>query len=139
MSCVMPRTNRLLAASLIVLGLAVLARAVAICQHAYAVLLPPLMSGNDLEPATAAVATGQTKPIPTTIDAESAAPLVASEREVSTENPIGEGTPAKSEVPRQMDSDSGKPTLMQARRHHKSYNYRYSNGRLQAYWGPSVW
>src|SRR5271165_108611 len=35
MSCATPRTNNLLATSLIVLGLAVLARAVAVSQHAY--------------------------------------------------------------------------------------------------------
>jgi len=43
MSCVMSRTNRLLAAAMVVLGLAVLARAVAINQHAYSVLLQPPM------------------------------------------------------------------------------------------------
>ena len=139
MSYVMPRTNSILAAFLIVLGLAVLARVVVISQHAYAVLLPPV-SGNDLGPATAAVATDQTKPLLATIDIESAAPLVASESEVSSENPVGEGLPAKPEVPRQMDLESRKPTLMPARRHPTAYNYRfYSSGRLQAYWGPSVW
>ena len=80
MSYVMPRTNSILAAFLIVLGLAVLARVAVISQHAYAVLLPPV-SGNDLGPATAAVATDQTKPLLATIDIESAAPLVqASQR-----------------------------------------------------------
>jgi len=138
MPYVMLRTNSLLAASLIVLGLAVLARVVVISQHAYAVLLPP-MSGNDLGPTTAAVATDQTKPLLATIDTEPAAPRVASEPEVSSENPE-ERPPAKPEVARQMDSESqNKPTLTQTRRHRKAYNYRYSSGRLQAYWGPSVW
>ena len=139
MSCVMSRTNSLLCASLIVLGLAVLARAVMISQHAYAVLLPPAVSDNDLGPASAAVATSQSNPLLATTDTESGAPLVASEPEVSSENPVGEGLPAKPEIPRQMDLESRKPTLTQARRRHKAYNYRYSGGRPQAYWGPSVW
>jgi len=101
MPYVMLRTNSLLAASLIVLGLAVLARVVVISQHAYAVLLPP-MSGNDLGPTTAAVATDQTKPLLAIIDKEPATPRVASEPEVSSENPVGKGLPAKPEVPRQM-------------------------------------
>ena len=138
MPYVMLRTNSLLAASLIVLGLAVLARVVVISQHAYAVLLPP-MSGNDLGPTTAAVATDQTKPLLAIIDKEPATPRVASEPEVSSENPVGKGLPAKPEVPRQMDLESRKATLTQAHRHHKAYNYRYSGGRLQSYWGPSVW
>ena len=138
MPYVMLRTNSLLAASLIVLGLAVLARVVVISQHAYAVLLPPV-SGNDLGPATAAVATDQTKPLLAIIDKEPATPRVASEPEVSSENPVGKGLPAKPEVPRQMDLESRKATLTQAHRHHKAYNYRYSSGRLQSYWGPSVW
>jgi hypothetical protein len=136
----MSRTNSLLFASLIVLGLAVLARVIVISQHAYAVLLPPPVPGNDLGPATAAVATGQSNPLVATTDTESGAtPLVASEPEVGSENPVGEGPPAKPEVARQIDSESRKPTLTQARQHRKGYNYRYSGGRLQAYWGPSVW
>ena len=139
MSCVMSRTNSLLAAAMVVLGLAVLARAVAISQHAYSVLLQPPMSGNDVGTATTAVATGQPKQLLATIDTESSVPLVASEPEVSSENPE-ERPPAKPEVARQMDSESqNKPTLTQTRRHSKAYNYRYSSGRLQAYWGPSVW
>jgi hypothetical protein len=125
MSCVMSRANILLFASLIVLGLAVLARVVVISQHAYAVLLPPPpMPGDDLGSATAAFAAGQS---------------IASQPEVSSENPVNEGPPAKPEVARQIDSQSGKPTLTQARRRHKAYNYRYSSGRLQSYWGPAVW
>jgi hypothetical protein len=139
MSCVMSRTNSLLFASLIVLGLAVLARVVVISQHAYAVLLPPPVPGNDLGPATAAVAAGQSPLLATTDTGSGAVPLVASEPEVSSENPAGDGLPAKPEVARQIGSESGKPTLTQARRHHKAYNYRYSSGRLQSYWGPSVW
>ena len=140
MSCVMSRTNSLLAAAMVVLGLAVLARAVAISQHAYTVLLQPPMSGNDVGTATTAVATGQPKQLLATIDTESSVPIVASEPEVSSENPAGERPPAKREVARQMDSESqNKPTLTQPRRHRKGYNYRYSSGRLQAYWGPSVW
>ena len=138
MSCVTSRTNSLLAAAMVVLGLAVLARAVAISQHAYSVLLQPPKSGNDVGTATTAVATGQPKQLLATIDTESSVPLVASEPEVSSENPVGEGPPAKPEVPRQMDLESRKPTL-KARRHPKAYNYRYSTGRLQSYWGPSVW
>jgi hypothetical protein len=125
---------------MIVLGLAVLARAVAISQHAYAVLLQPPVSGNDLATATTAVAGGQTKQLLATIDTESSVPLVASESEVSSEDPVGGGPPAKPEVPRQVGSESqNKPTLTQLRRHREGYNYRYSGGRLQAYWGPSVW
>ena len=139
MSCVTSRTNSLLAAAMVVLGLAVLARAVAISQHAYTVLLQPPMSGNDVGTATTAVATGQPKQLLATIDTESSVPIVASEPEVSSENPVGKGLPAKPEVPRQMDLESRKATLTQAHRHHKAYNYRYSGGRLQAYWGPSVW
>jgi hypothetical protein len=141
MSWVMSRANSLLFASLIVLGLAVLARVVVISQHAYAVLLPPPpVPGDDLGPATAAVAVGQSPLLATTTDTESgAAPLVVSEPEVSSENPVNEGPPAKPEVARQIDSESGKATLTQARRHHKAYNYRYSSGRLQSYWGPAVW
>ena len=141
MSYVMPRTNSLLAASLIVLGLAVLARVVVISQHAYAVLLPPPpVTGNDLGPATAAVATDQSNPLLATTDTESgAAPLVASEPEVSSENLVGEGLPAKPEIPRQMYSESQNPAPMQVRQHRKGYKYRYSTVRLQAYWGPSVW
>ena len=137
----MSRTNSLLFASLIVLGLAVLARVVVISQHAYAVLLPPPpVPSNDLGPATAAVATGQGDLLLATTDTESgAAPLVVREPEVSSENPVNEGPPGKPEVARQIDSESRKPTLTQARRHHKGYNYRYSSGRLQSYWGPSVW
>jgi hypothetical protein len=136
----MSRTNSLLFASLIVLGLAVLGRVVVISQHAYAVLsTSPPVPGNDLEPATAAVATGQSNPLLATTDTESGAPLLASEPEVNSENPAGDGLPAKTEVPHQMDLESRKPTLTQARRHHKGYNYRYSSGRLQSYWGPSVW
>jgi hypothetical protein len=140
MSGIMSRTNSLLAASMVVLGLAVLARAAAIGQHAYPALLQPPMSGNDVGTATTAVATGEAKQLLSTIDTESSMPLVASEPEVSSENPVGEGAPAKPEVHRQMDSESqNKPTLTQTRRHRKGYNYRYSSGRLQAYWGPSVW
>ena len=97
------------------------------------------MSGNDLGLATAAVATDQSKPLLATTDTESGGPLVTGEPEVSSEYPAGEGLPAKPEVPRQMDLESRKPTLSQARRHHKAYYYRYSSGRLQSYWGPSVW
>ena len=141
MSCVTSRTNSLLAAAMVVLGLAVLARAVAISQHAYTVLLQPPISGNDVGTAATAVATGQPKQLLATIDTESSVPLVASEPEVSLENPVGEGSPAKLEVHRQIDSESqNKPPLTQKiRRHRKAYNYRYSSGRLQAYWGPSVW
>jgi hypothetical protein len=140
MSCVMSRRNSLLFASLIVLGLAVLARVVVISQHAYAVLLPPPpMPGDDLGSATAAVAAGQSPLLATTDAGSGAVPLVASEPEVSSENPVNEGPPAKPEVARQIDSESRKPTLTQARRHHKAYDYRYSSGRLQSYWGPAVW
>jgi hypothetical protein len=128
----MTRTNSLLVASLLVLALAVLARAAVISQHAYAVL-HPAMSGDEPGLATAAVAAGQTKSLLATIDAEPAAPL-ASEQEVTAEIPVGERSQAKLDVPRQMDSE-----IHKRRQHHKLYNYRYSGGRFQAYWGPSVW
>ena len=134
----MSRTNSLLAASLTVLGLAVLVRVVAISQHAYGLLLPPT-SRDDLGPATAAVASGQTDSVLATIDAEAVAPPVASKPEVGTESLISEGLPAKPEIPRQMYSESQNPVPMQVRRHRKGYKYRYSTVRLQAYWGPAVW
>jgi hypothetical protein len=129
----MTRTNSLLVASLIILALAILARTAVISQHAYAVLLHPAMSGDEPGLATAAVAAGQTKSLLATIDGEPAAPL-ASEQGVTAEIPVGERSQAKLEAPRQMDSE-----IHKRRQHHKLYNYRYSGGRFQAYWGPSVW
>jgi hypothetical protein len=73
------------------------------------------------------------RPLLATIDGEPAAPL-ASEQEVTAEIPVGERSQAKLEAPRQMDSE-----IHKRRQHHKLYNYRYSGGRFQAYWGPSVW
>jgi hypothetical protein len=134
----MTRTNILLVASLLVLALAVLARAAVISQHAYAVLLQSAMSGDELGAGTAADATDQIKSPLATIDAEPAAPL-ASEQEVTGEIPVGERSQAKLEVPRQMDSEIQKSAPKRRRQHHNLYNYRYSGGRFQAYWGPSVW
>jgi len=122
----MPRSSDLLSLCLIVLGLAVLTRVVAISQLTYDVLLLPPMSGNDPGVAGPAVAAGQTGPA-----------FVASVPEVSTKNPKGEGLAAKPENPGQIERQKPAPT--QARRHHERYKYRYYSGRLPAYWGPLVW
>ena len=133
----MPRSSDLLAISLIVLGLAILTRVVAIGPLAYDVLWLPPISGNDPGVAGAAVATGQTGSVTVTADANPVPALVASVLEVSTKNPKGEGLAAKPENPRQMERQ--KPAPRQARRHHEGYKYRYYVGRLPAYWGPLVW
>jgi len=83
----MPRSSYLLALSLIVLGLAVLIRVVAIGQLAYDMLLLPPMSGNDPGVVGAAVDTGQTGSVTTPVDAKAVPALVANVPEVSTKNP----------------------------------------------------
>jgi hypothetical protein len=75
LSCKMPRQNHLLVVCLILVGLAVLVRTVAIGQRAYDVLLPPT-SGDDRAPALAAVASGHTAELLTIIDTELLAPPV---------------------------------------------------------------
>ena len=132
----MPRSSDLLSLCLIVLGLAVLTRVVAISQLAYDVLLLPPMSGNDLGVAGPAVAIGQTGSV-TEVGAKPVAAFVASVPEVSTKNPKGEGLAPKPENSGQIERQKPAPT--QARRHHERYKYRYYGSRLPAYWGPLVW
>ena len=75
LSCKMPRPNHLLIVCLILVGLAVLVRAVAIGPRAYDVLLPPT-SGDDRAPALAAVASGHTAEPLAIIDTEPLTPPV---------------------------------------------------------------
>jgi hypothetical protein len=133
----MPRSSYLLALSLIVLGLAVLIRVVAIGQLAYDVLLLPSMSGNDPGVAGVAVDTDRTGSVTTAVDAKPVPALAARVPEVSTKNPKGEEVAAKRENPGHMEKAKAGPR--QARRQHEGYKYRYYSGRLPAYWGPLVW
>jgi hypothetical protein len=139
--CKMSRPNHLLIVCLILVGLAVLVRTVAIGQRAYDVLLLPT-SGDDRAPALAAVASGHTAEPLAIIDTEPLAlPVVDAlsfegTRPNVTAEPPGEGSPAKPEIPGQTASEKQKMGHRNPGAT-KGYSYRYYG--IRPYWGPVVW
>ena len=142
LSCKMPRPNHLLIACLILVGLAVLVRTVAIGQRAYDALLPPT-SGDDRAPALAAVASGHIAEPLAIIDTEPLAPPVVNalsfedtRTNVTADPPAGEGSSSKARITGQTASEKQKMAPAQAPRRHR-YSYRYYE--IQPSWGPAVW
>jgi hypothetical protein len=142
----MPRPNHLLIACLVLLGLAVLIRTVAIGQRAYDIVLSFTSGDDGAAPARAAtvsehteqpLAIIQSKPMAPPVDN---APLLEdTQPEMALEAQQGEGSSAKPEAPRQTASQKQKVAPTPQPRRHKGYSYHYYDSKFQRYWGPVVW
>jgi len=128
-------------ACLILIGVALLVRTVAIGQHAYDMLLPSISISNGGRGLTAAVASSTLGAV-AVIDTEPvAAPVVSAPTfdggAVASATP-GEGAPANSENLRQNPSEKQK-VVPTRNSHRKGYGYRYYGYRFQPDWGAVVW
>jgi hypothetical protein len=131
-----PRPNHLLIACLVLLGLAVLIRMVAIGQRVYDFVLS---SGDDgAAPArAAAVSEHREQPLAIIHSEPIASPVVNAPSledtppDMGVEAQQGEGSSAKPEVPRQTASEKHKVAPTPQPRRHKGYSYHYFDNRFQ--------
>ncbi len=120
----MSGANRLIAICLILLGLTILVRTLAIAERAYAVLSPPPIAGDNSRPVLAALANPAAPHDSPIMDAQPVILPIKNPASVEGDpahgvagNPSDAGSPAKGQKPQQVSSEGHRKKVAQRRYH----------------------